>query len=146
MLLLENQHVAYETFERTTVRVEDPVITVCPIRDGRIALNAAAARLLEQAGVKAVKILWDKTTCGIALEAARKSDPNAYLISLGDRVHQATLSAKTFLRHIGWSSDRRQTVAAKWNEQQKMLEATLPSQFVRLSEKKENTREGNAGR
>jgi hypothetical protein len=137
--------VAYETFERTTVRVEEPVLTVAPIRDGRIALNAAASRLLEQAGVKAVKILWDKATCGIALQAARKSDTNAYSISFGDRVHQATLSAKTFLRYIGWSSDRRQTVSAKWNEQHKMLEATLPTQFVGKREKKEVKRETLAG-
>ena len=136
---------AYETFERTTVRVEEPMLTVAPVRDGRIALNAAASRLLKQAGVKTVKILWDKTTCGIALQAARKSDTNAYAISFGNRDRQGTLSAKTFLRYIGWSSNRRQTVPVKWNEQQKMLEATLPSQFVGTREKNEVKRESNTG-
>jgi hypothetical protein len=137
--------VAYETFERTTVRVDEPVLTVAPLRDGRIALNAAASRLLEGAGVKAVKILWDKTTCGIALQAARKSDTNAYSISFGDRVHQATLSAKTFLLYIGWCADRRQTVPATWNEQQKMLEAQLPSSFVGNAGKKDTTRKESTG-
>jgi hypothetical protein len=137
--------VAYETYERTSVRVEEPVLTIAPIRDGRIALNAAAARLLQQAGVKLVRILWDKTTCGIALQAAKKNDTNAYSISLGKNFRQATLSAKTFLRYIGWSSHRRQTVPAKWDEGGRMLEATLPSQFVGVQPKKEIKREGKTG-
>jgi hypothetical protein len=138
--------VAYETFERTTVRVDEPVLTVAPIRDGRIALNAAAARLLEKAGVKAVRILWDRSTCGIALQAVRKTDTNAYSISFGDRVHQATLSAKTFLQYIGWTSNRRRTVPAKWDEEKKMLEAQLPHQFVKAREQKETNQDSIAGR
>jgi hypothetical protein len=137
--------VAYETFERTTVRIDEPVLTVAPLRDGRIALNAAAARLLEHAGVKAVRILWDRTICGIALQAVRKNDTNAYSISFGDRVHQATLSAKTFLHYIGWTADRRQTVPAKWDEEKKMLEAQLPRQFVGAREKKQTKQEPSAG-
>jgi hypothetical protein len=135
--------VAYETFERTTVRVEEPALTVAPIGDGRISLNAAACRLLKQAGVKRVKILWDKTTYGIALQAARKSDTDAYSLAFGPRGNSASLSGKTFLRYIGWSSDRRQIMPAKWDEQQKMLEATLPSRFVGKREKKEVKREAN---
>jgi len=134
--------VAYKTFERTNVRVEDPALTIAPIRDGRIALNAAACRLLKQAGVKTVNILWDKATCGIALQAAGKHDPDAYSVAFGPSGNSASLSGKAFLRYIGWSSDLRQIVPAKWDGHQKMLEATLPSRFVGALAKKETKQVG----
>jgi hypothetical protein len=120
--------VAYETFERSSVRVEDLALTVAPA--GRIFLNAASSRVLEGAGVRAVKILWDKESCRIALQAARKGDKNAYSIAHGGDSRSSTVTAKAFLHHIGWSSDRRQTVRASWDAQRKMLEAELPAQFV----------------
>jgi hypothetical protein len=138
--------VAYETFERKSVRIEEPAITIASASDGRIALNAAATRLFQQAGVQAVRILWDKTTCGIALQSARKDDENSFSIAFGGRSSQASITPKTFLKYIGWNSDRRQTVRAKWDPQQKMLEATLPSRFVGLREKKEAKREGSTDR
>jgi hypothetical protein len=122
--------VSYETFERSSVRVEDLALTVAPT--GRIFLNAASGRVLEGAGVRAVKILWDKESCRIALQAARKGDKNAYSIAHGGDSRSSTVTAKAFLHYIGWSSDRRQTVPAKWDAQQKMLEAELPPRFVTL--------------
>lgn len=125
---LGNHLVFYETFKRESVRIEDPAIAVTP--RGRIAINAAATRLFEKAGVKTVTILWDKTTGGIALQAAPKGNKDSYSLSFADGYSSATLAAKTFLRHIGWSSDVRQVVTATWDAQQKMLEAKLPSQCV----------------
>jgi hypothetical protein len=119
--------VAYETFERKSVRVEVPALTVRP--EGRIACNAAASRLLENAGVRTVRILWDKETCGIALQAAHKGDGNSYSVAFS-RSGSATVTAKLFLQYIGWSSTRGQTVPANWDEQRKMLEAKLPARFV----------------
>jgi hypothetical protein len=110
--------------------MEDPAITVAPVTDGRIALNAAATRLFEEAGVHAVKILWDKARCGIALQAARKDDANSFSIAFGGRHSQASITPKTFLKYIGWTADSRQTVRAKWDPQQKTLEAELPPRFV----------------
>lgn len=126
---------AYEMFERKSVRMEDPAITVAPVTDGRIALNAAATRLFEEAGVHAVKILWDKTKCGIALQAARKDDADSFSVAFGGRHSQASITPKTFLKYIGWTADSRQTVRAKWDAQQKMLEAELPPRFVGLRKK-----------
>lgn len=117
----------YETFERRVTRTEDPALSV--LADGRIALNAAATRLFQGAGATAVNILWDKAKCGIALQAVRKGDKNSYSIYFS-RGRSAFISAKTFLPYIGWSSDRSQTVSARWNAQLKMLEAELPAQFV----------------
>jgi hypothetical protein len=119
--------VAYETFERRITRTEDPALSV--LADGRIALNAAATRLFQGAGAKAVKILWDKAKCGIALQAVKKGDKNSYSIYFS-RGRSASISAKTFLPYIGWSSDSNQTVPARWNAQLRMLEAELPAQFV----------------
>lgn len=118
---------AYETFERTAVRVEDPTVSLTA--DGRIALNAAASRLLEKAGAKAVRILWDKATCGIALQVAQKGDKNAFSVSFKNKSH--TITAKRFLKYIGWTSDRRQTFDARWNAQQKMLETELPPRLLK---------------
>jgi hypothetical protein len=127
--------VSYETFERSSVRIEELALTVAPM--GRIFLNAASSRALEGAGVKAVRILWDKELCRIALQAAKKGDKNAYSIASGGESRSSTVTAKSFLRYIGWSSDRRQTVRAKWDAQQKMLEAELPSRFVKLRGEKQ---------
>jgi hypothetical protein len=119
--------VAYETFERRVTRTEDPALSV--LADGRIALNAAATRLFQGAGATAVKILWDKAKCGIALQAVKKGDKNSYSIYFS-RGRSAFISAKTFLPYIGWSADRSQTVPARWNAQLNMLEAELPAQCV----------------
>lgn len=133
---------AYETFERRAVRVEDPALTVRP--DGRIALNAAASRLLENAGVRSVRILWDKTTCGVALQATQKGDNNSYAVAFS-RSRSATVTAKLFMQYIGWSSNHRQTVPAKWDEQRKMMEARLPVRFVGVHKLKEAKQKAKSG-
>jgi hypothetical protein len=117
----------YETFERRVTRTDDPALSV--LADGRIALNAAATRLFQGARATAVKILWDKAKCGIALQAVKKGDKNSYSIYFS-RGRSAFISARTFLPYIGWSSDRSQTVPARWNALLKMLEAELPAEFV----------------
>jgi hypothetical protein len=119
--------VPYETFQRRITRTEDPALSV--LADGRLALNAAATRLIQGAGVTAVKLLWDKAKCGIALQAAERGDKNSYSIYFS-RGRSAFISAKTFLPYIGWSSNRSQTVPARWNAQLKMLEAELPTRFL----------------
>jgi len=133
---------AYETFEKTAARVADPTVSVAT--DGRIAFNAAASRLLEKAGVRAVTILWDRSTCGIAFQAAKKGDKNAFSLALRPG-RSGTITVKRFLEYIGWSADQRQTVPAKWNEQQRMLEAQLSSNFVGKGAKKGTKRKEEAG-
>jgi hypothetical protein len=134
---------AYETFERRNVRVEETALAVDP--SGRLALNAASSRALVEARVKAVRILWDKQTCRIALQAARKGDKDAYSIAFGSGSRSSTVTAKAFLRYIGWSADRRQIVPARWNAQQKMLEAELPPGLVKLQEQEQTKPEKGTG-
>ena len=120
---------AYEKFERTSVRVETPALSLVP--DGRITVNAAACRLLTGAGVKAVVLLWDESTHRIALKAASKGDRDAYAVSMPSGNYSGSLRAKSFLAYIGWNAPLRQTLPATWNESEKMLEAMLPPGFLR---------------
>jgi hypothetical protein len=119
--------VAYEVFERGVIRVEEPVVSILP--DGRLTLNAAATRAVEKAGVKTVRILWDKLKYGIALQASDKGDKNSYSIAFS-RGRSASVSLKAFLTSIGWSANRRQSVPARWDSSRRMLEAELPARYV----------------
>ncbi len=123
---------AYQMYERLSVRVEDAALTFRP--EGRIGINAAATRVLEKAGVKVVRLLWDQAANRVALQGAPMKDKNCYSIAFS-KGRSASLTAKSFFRYIGWSSKRRQMVPATWNEKQGMLEATLPAEFVGWSEK-----------
>jgi hypothetical protein len=129
--------VAYEVFERGIIRVEQPVVSVLP--DGRLTLNAAATRALEKAGVRTVRVLWDKLKYGIALEACDKGDKNSYSIAFS-RARSASISLKAFLRSIGWSANRRQSVPARWDSSRRMLEAELPARYVGGRRQKEAQR------
>jgi hypothetical protein len=134
--------VAYEVFERRVIRVEQPVLSVLP--DGRLTLNAAATRLVQKAGIRTVRILWDKLSCGIALQPCEKGDKNSYTIAFS-RGRSASISLKAFLTFIGWSCNRRQPVSARWNPQQKMLEAVLPSRFVGKRKQETTAQEEDMG-
>jgi len=115
---------AYELFERTNVRVDTLALSIVP--DGRIALNSAAARLLFEAGVKIVLLLWDKANYKVALKATTKGDSNGYAVSIAHGKGQGTVRAKSFIGHIGWAAKKRITLPAVWNNKERMLEASLP--------------------
>jgi hypothetical protein len=119
---------AYETFERTSVRVEEPALSLNP--EGRITLNAAAARVLAEAGVKSVLLLWDRINNKLAIKATPKGDQNAYAVSFTRGRQAGSLRAKLFLNYIGWSARKRMMLPATWDHKAKMLEVTLPRDFV----------------
>lgn len=119
---------AYEIFQRTAVRVETPSLAVAP--GGRIAFNAAACRLLIDAGVRNVVILWDKARNRMAIRAASKGEKNSFTVTFTGGSHSGSLRAQSFLRHIGWNAAKREALAATWNAAEKMFEATLPAQCL----------------
>ena len=119
---------AYEVYKRTAVRVDEPSLSLVP--DGRIAFNAAAVRILTEAGVKSVLLLWDKTNNKVALKATAKNERNSYAVSIVRDSHSGSLRAKSFLNHIGWRAPKRTMLPATWNEKDKMFEITLPQEFV----------------
>src|SRR5215467_514007 len=104
---------SYEVFKRTGTRVDAPTLAIT--KDKRIAINAAAVRVLLEAGVRFVLLLWDKTNNRMALKAALKGDKNAYVISLAPDKRAGTVRAKAFLDYIGWNASRREVFPAGWN-------------------------------
>ena len=122
---------AYEMFQRKSVRVDTPILSIVP--GGRVAINAAACRLLIEAGIKTVVILWDKATNRMAIKAAPKGEKNSFTITFAEDHHSGTLAAKSFLRHIGWNAAKREMLLTTWNTAEKMLEATLPRQYIASS-------------
>ena len=118
---------AYEMFERSAVRVDTPALTIAP--SGRLAINAAACRLLMEARIKTVVILWDKATNRMAIRAAPKGERNSFTITFTGR-HSASLRAKSFFNHIGWNAPKSETLDTTWNATEKMFEAPLPPQYV----------------
>ena len=66
----------------------------------------------------------------MAAKATTKSDRNGYAVSLSPDNHSGSLRAKSFLQHVGWKATRRETLAATWNESQKMLEVELPGKYL----------------
>jgi hypothetical protein len=119
---------AYEVFKKTGTRVESPTLSITP--DGRIAINAAAVRILVAQGIRSVLLLWDRSTQTMALKGIQKSDKNAYTVSISSGNHSGSLRAKQFFNYIGWNGRKRESVPAGWNEREKMLEAKLPPEHL----------------
>jgi hypothetical protein len=134
-------NMAYEVFKRSGARVESPTLSIVP--EGRIAINAAAARIFVSLGIKSVLLLWDRASHKLAIKAAHKGDKNAYAVSIAPASHSGSLRAKSFLRYIGWHAPMREMISATWNEKEKMLEATLPPEH--LTEKAPTSKLKSAG-
>jgi|SRR5579871_691778 len=114
--------VAYEVFNKKSVRNDSPTVALTP--NGRIALNSATCRILADAGVKSVVVLWDNTARKLALRASKRGE-QSYAITYAPDRHSGSLAAKAFMRHIGWDAKERRVFAAGWNDSQKMLEVDL---------------------
>lgn len=119
---------AYEVFERTGVRVEEPTLSITP--NGNIVFNAAATRILAATGAKAALLLWDGKTNRFAIKATSKGDKNAYAVTITPGHSSGSLRAMSFLNYVGWGAKRRESLPATWNEKEKMLETILPSKFL----------------
>ena len=98
---------------------------------GTIVFNAAAARVLAAAGVKAALLLWDKNTNKLAFKATVKGDRNAFAVTLIRGSSSGSLRAMSFLSYVGWKAKHRESMPATWNDKEKMLEIILPSRFLR---------------
>lgn len=120
---------AYEVFLRTTFKVGEPTLTLA---GGKIRFNSAAARIFTEAGIRSVLLLWDRANSKFALKAALKGDINAYKVSITPDRSGGTLTAKSFLSHIGWNAPRRVMLPAAWNKKEKILEISLPQKYMSL--------------
>jgi hypothetical protein len=118
---------AYEVFNRSVVRIEEPTVSIVP--DGRMAINAAAVRILIELRITTVLLLWDSANRRIAIKAAGKGNKNAFAVSIS-RGHSGVIRAKSFLSHIGWKAPQRVRLPTTWNEGGKMFEVTLPIEYL----------------
>lgn len=123
---------AYEVFQRSSIRVDTPTLSLVP--DGRVAINSAACRLLIEANVEKVIILWDKRHNKMAVKGATKEDANAFTITFASDLHAGTFRAKTFLDYIGWRAANRITLPVVWNASEKMFEFSLPKEHLKAGE------------
>jgi len=119
--------VAYEVFKRTGARVDTPAVSIG--QSGKISLNAAAVRILREAGVKSVLLLWDKTNRKIAIKESQKGDKNTFAASITRST--GAIRAKAFVSHIGWGARQREKLPAIWNAAEKMFEIVLPPTHLR---------------
>lgn len=118
----------YELYKRTTSRADIPTVSITA--GGRIAVNAAAAKLLMQTQARSAELLWDATKNRLAIRVAAKGSDNSFALTFNNKHAGATMAAMNFLRHIRWNGLKRESVRAEWNAARKMLEATLPAEFI----------------
>jgi hypothetical protein len=119
---------AYELFRREGVRVGSPTLSITPA--GRIVVNAAGCRVLKEAALKRVMLLWDRDGRKMALKGAPKGEKHTFTVSFVRSGSSGTLSAKTFLRYIGWNAPGRVTLPAIWNQPDKMFEVVVPTRYL----------------
>lgn len=120
---------AYEVFKRTGARVEAPTLSITP--DGRIAINAAAVRIAQEARIEAVLLLWDAVNRRLAIKAAQKKDKNSFALSIAPASHSGSLRASRFIAHIGWKARKREAIPLTWNGEERMFEGTVPIEYLK---------------
>jgi len=126
---------AYERIDKplgTGIRLDRPMMRVTP---NSLALNSKSNKILLEAGISRVWILWDAQRCRVALRAAPPDDLAAFGVSRTNGPNrtsrQATVGAGTFLKRIGWNPPERPvSVPADWNEAEQQLEANLPPEYI----------------
>jgi hypothetical protein len=122
---------AYELFERKSVRSVSPQAAIAP--GGRIILNAAAARLLLEAGAKFVVLFWDKSKKKMAIKGVQKSSEHSFAITFMPNEglpSSGSITAKSFLQHIEWNALKREQLPTTWNASDRMFELSLPVQYL----------------
>jgi|ERR1051325_880560 hypothetical protein len=120
---------AYEIFTRKVTRSGAPTIAFNTL--GRISLNQSATRQFLKEAVEWVLLLWDRQARKVALRPITKKDARAYRVSYYKKSNGCGFSAKTFFDHIGIDYSASFTVAAEWNEEEGILEATLPEEKLK---------------
>lgn len=120
---------AYELVPRRASQSDAPLKLT--VRDGIIALNAAAGDVLAGAAVRFVHLLLDADKGKFAIRPIPKEDENSFVISVRKDKRGATISARSFLNYIGWRANEPVVLDVQWNPKERMMEASLPKEHVR---------------
>ena len=114
----------YSIYEKTLRRSLPPTVSITAA--GRISLNAGLSRMFRTNAVESVLLLYSIEERRIALQPIAKKDKRSYSIAYGpEPLCQASVSARIFLREIGWDG-RWHKLPAQWNEKESLLECTIP--------------------
>ncbi|MGA2184327.1 MAG: hypothetical protein ABSH47_14990 [Bryobacteraceae bacterium] len=127
---------AYELFHNKAAKFSSPHLT---IQGGRILFNAGAGDIVARVGMKFVHLLWDGTACKVAIRPITKEDGNTFKVSIRRGKRGCTISAQSFLNHIQWRASQPVTVDVRWNEAERLLEASLPREHVGTAETRRDT-------
>lgn len=114
---------SYEVFEKTVRRDTEPRVTISTL--GRIQFNASAARKLQEEGVDAVLLLWDKDTRKIAMKKTSKKDDRSYVLRYAKKGNGAGFASKTFLEWCRYDYSQTKSYPCKWVESESMYEFSV---------------------
>lgn len=82
-----------------------------------------------------VHLFWDSIACMLAIHPVTKEDDNTFKLSIPKGRHGGTISAQSFLNYIQWRTSQPVSIAANWNEGERLLEAVMPKEHVGSKEK-----------
>lgn len=119
----------YTVFEKRNTRTTSPTITIT--KSTRIVLNVAATRIFHKAAVEYVLLLWDEDNRKFALRPIGKKDSRAYRVTYGKNQNGCSFSGKSFLDFIGFDYSKKFSMPATWNEEEGILEATVPPDHMK---------------
>jgi len=114
----------YEIYQREVTRVSTPAITLNA--RGRLVFNVAATKIIHEAGVDNVFLLWDQERRKFAVKATAKKDHRTVRVRYAANNKWAAISAKGFLQHIGHDVTKTVSLTAVWNDQENMFEVAMP--------------------
>ena len=123
--------VGLEIFEYTKGRATG-IPNILIRSGGQVLLNKEATAPFERNKATNILLLWDKDERTFAIAEAPKTDPRSYKLSYSRRVG-AKFSAMSFLRHIKWTP--MQSVSLRADFVKGMLQAKIPAEFLKASEK-----------
>ena len=125
---MEDQRVSYTIFDQKKTRIGRPAVTINPA--GRIYFNQEAAGWLAAHRVKRILLMWHSDALMIGIRAGRNNDARAYSLAYSDRGGGASVTAKSFLNWIGFSSDRPVTTEAELNDEKTLIEFEVPEECI----------------
>ncbi len=128
----------YEVFSRKAPRLTSPAVTLSPA--GRIYINQGGTVFFRpdstKVGAKFALLLWDKEERKVAILPTNKKDQNAFRVAYSRKGSGAMLNAKTFLDWIKYDTSNPDTltVAAHWDDDDKLLEIELPAEKIKAEQ------------
>jgi hypothetical protein len=115
---------AYIVFEKKFERHLPPGVTITAT--GRLGLSADLTRMFKKNEVESVLLLSDPEKRKIAIQPAASKDKRSYHLTYAPNFSQASMSARRFLRTLGWDGKTYPKIPANWDDRNSLLEFAMP--------------------